>query len=636
MRILLKYKVKANCSLAIAVLPILICFTLPAFSQSETAQKYYKGGEAYFLSAKHDLAIEKFSEAIRSAPQYVDALSLRAVCYKILKQYDKAIIDYTELMRIRPDVVGFVEGRAESYYESKQYDKAINGYSEAIRLDPKDFSHYRDRGNSYSELKQYDKAITDYSESIRIYPSEADSWFMRGICYYNLKQYVKAITDFSEVILFNSIYEDDSFRIRGDSYYALKQYDKAIADYSELIRLNPKYTMGWFARGHSYRHLGQYDKAKEDFESALLYDPQYQPAIRSLANLDSIINSERKTDKAGPVIALTEPAVTRGLVITSASEEVMVKGTANDPGGLKEVLINGKSVYSQNGGAFWGSIALSPGMNKVTVQATDVSGNVSRQTFEIDRKQESVVPVAVVPVIENPGKNYAFIIAAQNYNDSNITSLENTVSDGIKLKLLLKDNYGYANSNILMSKNPDRTDFKKKFLELKEMVSPEDNVVIFFAGHGVWDENEKKGYWLLTDAKHNDTKTYLPNSEVLQLISKLPSRHTLLITDACFSGSLFKTRSIDANAPAAIMEMSKKISRVAITSGNDSVVPDESVFMKYLVKALTENKEKYLTAQKLFINHIIEPVMTETKTEPRYGTLELAGHVGGDFIFSKK
>jgi hypothetical protein len=28
--------------------------------------------------------------------------------------------------------------------------------------------------------------------------------------------------------------------------------------------------------------------------------------------------------------------------------------------------------------------------------------------------------------------------------------------------------------------------------------------------------------------------------------------------------------------------------------------------------------------------------MTETKTEPRYGTLELAGHIGGDYIFSKK
>ncbi len=120
------------------------------------------------------------------------------------------------------------------------------------------------------------------------------------------------------------------------------------------------------------------------------------------------------------------------------------------------------------------------------------------------------------------------------------------------------------------------------------------------------------------------------------MIAAVPSRHTLLITDACFSGSVFKTRSIGADAPLAIKEMEEKISRVAITSGNDTEVPDESVFMKYLVKALTENKDTYLTAQKLFVTQIIEAVMTESKTEPRYGTLELAGHVGGDFIFAKK
>jgi hypothetical protein len=88
--------------------------------------------------------------------------------------------------------------------------------------------------------------------------------------------------------------------------------------------------------------------------------------------------------------------------------------------------------------------------------------------------------------------------------------------------------------------------------------------------------------------------------------------------------------------PQAIGQLDEKISRVAITSGNDTEVPDRSVFMKYLVKALGENKEKYLSAQKMFVNHIIEAVMTESKTEPRYGTLEQAGHVGGDFIFMRK
>ena len=184
--------------------------------------------------------------------------------------------------------------------------------------------------------------------------------------------------------------------------------------------------------------------------------------------------------------------------------------------------------------------------------------------------------------------------------------------------------------------NPTANDIKRQLLELSTSIAPEDNLVIFYAGHGTWAEKEKKGYWLLVDAKRNDPNTWLPNKDVLTLIAKLPSRHTLLITDACFSGGVFKTRSLGKDAPLAMQTMNEKISRVAITSGNDTEVPDESVFMKYLIKALTDNKEKYLTAQKMFITQIMEAVMTETKTEPRYGTLELAGHVGGDYIFAKK
>jgi hypothetical protein len=167
-------------------------------------------------------------------------------------------------------------------------------------------------------------------------------------------------------------------------------------------------------------------------------------------------------------------------------------------------------------------------------------------------------------------------------------------------------------------------------------LKPEDNLVIFYAGHGIWREKEKKGYWLLTDARLTEPGTWLSNGEMLELIAGIPARHTLLITDACFSGSVFKTRSINADKPVAVEKLSERISRVAITSGNDTEVPDKSVFMKHLVKALKENREKYLSAQKMFVNHILEAVMTESMTEPRYGTLELAGHVGGDYIFTRK
>jgi hypothetical protein len=353
--------------------------------------------------------------------------------------------------------------------------------------------------------------------------------------------------------------------------------------------------------------------------------------------LEGKIITGRTTDKTPPKISILEPAVTRGLKVSTSAKDVMVKGIAEDASGLKSVQINGSDVYSTEKGDFWGAVPLKEGANKLTIVATDLAGNSVEEIFEVEQQQAiQAKEEDIVPAKQKEGRNFALLIASQNYTDPAIPSLENPIADAIKLKMALKSNYNFIDENIFTVFNPDKADLRKKLLQVSEGLDPEDNLIIFYAGHGIWVDKEKKGYWLLTDAQRNDINTWIPNKEVLDMIAKIPSRHTLLITDACLSGSVFKTRGLSAEAPAALREMSEKISRVAITSGNDSEVPDESVFMKYLIRALNDNSQKYLTAQKMFINHIIEAVMNETKTEPRYGTLELAGHVGGDFIFTKK
>jgi tetratricopeptide (TPR) repeat protein len=421
---------------------------------------------------------------------------------------------------------------------------------------------------------------------------------------------------------------------------AIKQFSISLVPYKfvllKQVEKGNKFS-AYTNRALAYEGLNDPSKAKKDFESALIYNPDYEPALNGLARLEGRIITNRKTDKTPPTIVLSEPAAARGLKIVGSGKDVMVKGVATDQSGLKSVTINGNLVFSKEEGDFWGVIPLVEGKNKITIIASDMAGNLAEQIIEIEKPQSTIATNNdIVPVTQKEGRNFILLIASQNYDDQTIPSLDNPIPDAIKLKMILKNSYNFNDDNILTLFNPERTDFKKRFLELSEVIQPEDNLIIFYAGHGIWNEKEKKGYWLLTDAKRNDPNTWLPNKEVLTMISNLSSRHTLLITDACFSGSVFKTRSIGADAPPAVREMSEKISRVAITSGNDTEVPDQSVFMKYLIKALSENKEKYLTAQKMFITQIIEAVMTESKTEPRYGTLELAGHVGGDFIFTKK
>ena len=500
------------------------------------------------------------------------------------------------------------------YIESGEYEKALDEIKNLPPLYELAVARLSFMANAL--LGNNDKALLDYKKytSFEYNIIFNDMYYYLAIIDLNKKEFDKALVNLDNALhkKMGGIYE--GLDIEG-----------------QLIEKHKVYK----AMGDAYTGQKQFDKAKDYYNLSLLFYPDYEPTKSALVLLKSSMVTTTATDKTPPVISVTEPSVKRGLEIVTAGADILVRGTAQDPSGLKSVTINGQLVFSQADGNFWGNIVLKEGINKIIVKATDGAGNSVENSFNIEKKL-AVANSAIVPVVVKEGKNYCLLIGAQNYEDLNIPSLENPIQDAVRLKLILKKDYDFEEGTIFTLFNPGANDVKRKLLELITIIQPEDNLLIFYAGHGIWVEKEKKGYWLLVDAKRNDSTTWLQNKDVLNLIAKLPSRHTLLITDACFSGGVFKTRSLGKDAPAALKTINEKISRVAITSGNDTEVPDESVFMKYLVKALTENKEKYLTAQKMFITQIMEAVMTETKTEPRYGTLELAGHIGGDYIFSKK
>jgi tetratricopeptide (TPR) repeat protein len=500
------------------------------------------------------------------------------------------------------------------YIESGEYQKALDN----IKSLPPEYAFVGDKYSFMANalMGNNDQALLDYKKytSLEYTLITNDLYYYLAVIDNNKKEFDKALIN-----LDNALHKKMGGIFEG------------LGLEGQFIEKHKVYK----AMGDAHTGLKQFDKAKDYYSLSLLFYPDYEPAKSAIVLLKSLMVKTTATDKTPPVISVTEPSVKRGLEIVTVGTDILVRGTAQDPSGLKSVTINGQLVFSQADGNFWGNIVLKEGINKIIVKATDGAGNSVENSFQIERKTNSVAS-DIVPVTTKEGKNYCLLIGAQNYEDINIPSLENPIQDAVRLKLILKKDYDFEEGTIFTLFNPGANDVKRKLLELINVIQPEDNLLIFYAGHGIWVEKEKKGYWLLVDAKRNDSTTWLQNKDVLNLIAKLPSRHTLLITDACFSGGVFKTRSVGKDAPTALKTINEKISRVAITSGNDTEVPDESVFMKYLVKALSENKEKYLTAQKMFITQIMEAVMTETKTEPRYGTLELAGHIGGDYIFAKK
>ena len=96
-------------------------------------------------------------------------------------------------------------------------------------------------------------------------------------------------------------------------------------------------------------------------------------------------------------------------------------------------------------------------------------------------------------------------------------------------------------------------------------------------------------------------------------------------------------REVISKQKASVEKIYELPSRRAMTSGAMKTVPDQSVFLKYLVKKLKDNNEPYLDAQKLFAS-LREVVIDNSPSHqtPLYGAISEAGDEGGDFIFVKR
>lgn len=233
------------------------------------------------------------------------------------------------------------------------------------------------------------------------------------------------------------------------------------------------------------------------------------------------------------------------------------------------------------------------------------------------------------------GNYYALLIAINDYKDPLINSLDKPISDAQRLFDILVSEYMFEKTNVTFLKNPTREQIISSLDRLEKELTKEDNLIIFYAGHGYWNNITQKGYWLAADASKQNTANWIGNSTISDYIRSIPCRHTLLVADACFSGSIFKTRAAFSGMDKSSKRLYELTSRKAMTSGTLTEVPDKSVFVEYMVKRLEDNQEKFLASEQLFFS--FKPaVLNNTENIPQFGVVANTGDEGGDFIFIKK
>ncbi len=239
---------------------------------------------------------------------------------------------------------------------------------------------------------------------------------------------------------------------------------------------------------------------------------------------------------------------------------------------------------------------------------------------------------------------YALIIGNAAYTDNKDIwkPLKTTITGARALADILKNTYQF--SDVVMLENSTRREIILALSDLNRKIELGDNVLVYYAGHGYLDSNSGLGYWVPVDGNGSDHTTFIRNSTIRDELSVIAKRakHTLLISDSCFSGSLLQkeTRSGELlqSDQRYYQRVSKKKSVQIITAGGIEFVDDDyndsglSPFTHFLLNELKQNNSIRLTASEL-AHHVRKAVSSNVKQLPQSGVLLGAGDELGEFIF---
>jgi hypothetical protein len=353
----------------------------------------------------------------------------------------------------------------------------------------------------------------------------------------------------------------------------------------------------------------------------------------SRSGLDDL-NNKNINDIYPPEIKIISPRVDTSFTAQISASNIYLIGRLIDQSGIQSLLINDSIIATDENGFFQQPYNLVNGLNVFKIDATDKLSHSCTKLISLINNTTDVTQANPDELIIK-GKNHALIIGINIYNDPALIDLDNPITDATLLYSTLIGNYMFDPENVNLLKNPTRADIIKKLDVLSYTLTKNDNLLIFYAGHGFWDKEKETGFWLPADADQLSSVNWIRNSTIQDYVDEINTLHTLLITDACFAGSIFKSRGGFLDASVAVNKLYSMTSRKAMTSGTLEEVPDRSVFLEYLLKRLQTNEKKYLSASELF-NSFREAVLNNSPNVPQYGVIQDTGDEGGDFIFIRR
>lgn len=405
---------------------------------------------------------------------------------------------------------------------------------------------------------------------------------------------------------------------------------------SEALRSNPNPTIEQLSREIDRTMAEQSPYQIPVFEAT-------NPNLRFLATRDE---PQSNPDR----IEVINPKLTRGATLIHDPVLEVIAHYAG-PGPAAFASIDGVNVEVDANGQFRRPVTLENRSElPIRVYGRDASLLAERRLlFGASEVEASLAPV---------GRRLALVIANQHYADPAFPTLQTPIGDAKAVEQRLAERFGYT-TTLKMASGTERSlllidatkaDIQKALFDLRKSLTAEDQLVIYYAGHGQTDP-ENTAYWVPVDGDSAEDFTWVRAFEITEDLRKLASGSVLLISDSCYAGGL----SRDAVAPAPdgprdryLAKSTRFKARQLIASGGNEPVQDgggggHSLFARALIEGLDEMPDKVFTANELF-NSKVKPKAVEYafatsangQTPVFYRMTQAGDEPESEFVFVRK
>jgi len=347
-----------------------------------------------------------------------------------------------------------------------------------------------------------------------------------------------------------------------------------------------------------------------------------------------------------PVIVWTTPRIETTL---SSENSILIDAMVRTDLPLKElklVLVSGGETgekqlpfgVNEFSKAINQSIHLVEGENIIRLVAENTKGG------KVESKRTIIMGKdAIADMLDANRKDYALLFATDNYE--NWDDLSNPVNDAQTMAGILKEKYGFITEVV---ENASLEDITGKLYDYNtKKFSPQDQLFVFFAGHGYFDETLRQGYVVASNSLKDDKgkTTYLAHTIIGENLDNIKCEHIFLTMDVCFGGTFDKKlargtsrgESLNQDDKNYLINKITKRTRKYLTSGGKQYVPDgepgkHSPFATQFIRALREiggGKGRILSLIEL------RPYFLNLTTEPYFGGFG-TDDSQSDFIFIAK